>query len=288
MLKLVWLEPGMGSDVRVEGNGIWPGWIQYGALWQSQARSMSHRFLEPHYSALRGVPEEDVARAISRLYGLPERAPSRVQWLGDACTPYCNQATDVKPYMYKVQSGDGMWSICKKFKQNCDPHENCNGWGLLAAANPQWPAVTLNGVCVLQINPGDGLKIPASWPDPNDWNNIVCSNGKPYDPAIGCASTPITIPTCQSDADCGPGQVCVGNKCVTLCANKNQRIEPATGSCVQCSNGQQRDAKDPTKCVAIPVATAGMSGAGLFLLASGALVAIYMAVTQGGKGLAYR
>jgi hypothetical protein len=288
MLKLVWLEPGMGSDVRVEGHGIWPGWIQYGALWQTQGRSMSHRFLEPHYSALRGAPEDQYERAFSTLYGIPPAPRSRVEWLGvGQCTPYCRDKVEAKPYLYSVQSGDGMWAICKKFKQNCDPHENCNGWGLLASVNAPWPGTILNGICVLQINPGDQLKIPASWPDPTDYSNIVCPNGKPYDPATGCPS-PVVTPTCSSDADCGANQACINGKCVPLCADKTQRIDPATGLCAACPKGQQRDAKDYTKCVPIPVAQAGMNTAGVLLLASGALVAIYMAVTQGGKGLASR
>jgi hypothetical protein len=252
------------------------------------------------------------------------RPGQRVSWLGEApntlgyagpCTSYNHYSIPgIKPYQYLVQPGDGMNSIAKKFGHPAPtPNPSQGGWGELRDANPQIAVVGLSqqnpGVCVLAINPGDKINIPANWPDPTDWSNIVCADpNTKFDPQSKTC-VPIASPPpqtqCSTDSDCPDGQQCVSGKCQPKpsippppqCLSNNDcamgglcvagkcykcptdsRIVPGHG-CVACPAGMTRDLQDPTRCVKKPVSTAGMfDSGGLLLLGIGAVAAIFMAV----------
>jgi hypothetical protein len=164
-----------------------------------------------------------------------------------------------KSYQYRVQSGDGMYSIAQKFRSSVAPSENpTTGWGQLVTVNPQIPTHLLNGVCVLDINAGDLINIPLSWPDPGDLTPLVCpTGGSPPN----CASAPNACAAGEYPSD-GAGGACrpppfpvpvpPGTCPSPLFKDGNQCV-------ASCPPGKKPDANG--NCVSA-VTTAGVSGGG--------------------------
>lgn len=211
----------------------------------------------------------------SRMLGTP-------QTLG---YPPCTPAKDYpfqgeKPYRYVVQNGDGMEKIALQFGQP----GGVAGWGALRTINQKEIAtVELYGSCVLDLQPGQLLKIPGDWKDPDFATvQVACADSSlVYDKAQGkCVPKPSDkLPDCPEGQERDASGKCVSKAVVPAPCPEGQERD-AFGNCMPkplptCPRGQVFD-KKLNKCVTQPKQEASVSGFGIVALLAGAAAVGYL------------